>query len=337
MPSSQKRLDFQELIDEQQRLIRLTAAQYWQIAESDVTEHMRKIEVIKATGGKVMGFFAENLSKPEVFFKVYISGSFAREQRGLLAAAAIDQVQGIGIPQLVALYPQFQAILTEKRIWDETDSELKRLFVLTLPYDWEKIGSWLRHFHDSEISSKKNNHFLRRKFEKTASLLSSLDGVFSTSQKDQIDTVIARAQDFLEHQPLEWVLSHGDFGLSNIKLFGSQMEVVDFEDCQMAPRCFDLVNMFARMDYLQSFPHSQKDFTRFTSQFSRGYGLPLRSDPVTDFFYLLVKLDMIDSYLRRSQELPWFAPHRWMYSYFYSTNLKRLSNWLAGDRQGCLG
>ncbi len=337
MTSSLKSLNFQELIDEQQRLIRLTAAEYWQLADSEIDANMHKIVVIKATGGKVMGFFEENLSKPAVFFKIYISGSFAREQRGLLTAEAIDQVQGVGIPRVIALYPKLQAILTEKRTWDNTDSELKRLFVLSLPYDWEKIGSWLRLFHDSEVSSQKNNHFLRRKFEKLASLLASLDGEFSVSQKAQITAVLNKAQSFLNQEPLEWVLSHGDFGLSNIKLSGSRMEVVDFEDCQLAPRCFDLVNLFARMDYLQNFPHRQDDFKLFTSQVSRGYGLPIRPDPVTDFFCLLVKLDMIASYLGRSQELPWFSPHRWIYSYFYSTNLKQLSKWLEGNRQGYLG
>lgn len=306
------------------------AAQHWQRDKQAVAEALNEIEVVKQTKGKVMGFLPPFSDHPSVFFKIYFyDRGYQFEVDGLNAAMSMTQVDGVNIPAVISILPEKRAILTAKRTWQDTSSELKRLFINHSNYDWRKIGSWLRHFHDSRVSSEKNAYFLRKKFEKADYLRHTISPLFTTEQLQKMDSIIQAARDYFESSPVEWVISHGDFGMDNIKLNAAGMDIIDFEDCQMAPREFDLLNFLTRIDYTARFPHIQKTFDRISHVFLSGYGSYETSRPVQDFFYLLIKLDMIESYNRRRFYVHTSSLHRMIYGYYQNQNRNQLNSWLC--------
>ncbi len=319
-------------ISEQLHIVHQTALNYWEADPIQASDHLQKIQVIKRTGGKIMGFFPEFDQHPAVFYKIYFSGAFPYEVDGLQAALALPQIDGIGVANVVSILPEFQAILTAKRSWVDTTSPLKRFFVRSLKMDWSIIGQWLKMFHDSRIGDDKNNHFLHRKFEKAEHLVSTLQGLFSAGQIEKMHAVIERERDAFETEAVDWVISHGDFGLDNIKRSGDTLEVIDFEDCRMAPRCFDLINMITRLEYTGYFPHRPKFYAHIVGQFLDGYGdVPGSPQAVYDFFYLLIKLDVIESYKRRSSGSDNSLLNRLIYQNFMRRGIKTLTAWLNGD------
>jgi len=319
-------------ISEQLHIVHQTALAYWEADPEQASDNLQKIQVIKRTRGKIMGFFPAYKQHPAVFFKVYFSGAFPYEVDGLQAALALPQIDGIEVANVVKIMPEFQAILTAKRSWEDTTTPLKRFFVRSLKMDWDKIGQWLRMFHDSRIEQNKNNHFLRRKFEKAERLVSTLHGLFSADQVDKMQAVIERGRNAFETEAVDWVISHGDFGLDNIKRSKDTLEVIDFEDCRMAPRCFDLINMITRLEYTGYFPHRLKFYAHIADQLLNGYGgIPGSPEAVCNFFYLLIKLDVIESYRRRSSTSDDPLMNRLVYQTFLRRGTKTMIAWLNGD------
>lgn len=127
----------------------------------------------------------------------------------------------------------------------------------------------------------------------------------------------------------EWVLSHGDFLIGNIKLSGKTMDVIDFEDCQMAPREFDIINFITRLEYLEYFPHRKSAYQSVKNAFLNGYGIQLdMSSPLNKFLYLYVKLDMLETYHRRRKLNQTPLYQKLIYAYFERNGLIRLRKWL---------
>ena len=296
---------FQEISGDQKyqqhlAVVHETAARDWGLETSQIGDALKSIEIIKYTGGKMAGFFPAFADFPPVFFKVYFyKRGFQFEVEGLTAANAMPPVPGMRVPAVVTIIPEKKAILTEMHIWEDTTSPLKRFFVQSLNIDWRRIGFWLRNFHDSKVSFTRNDYFLRKKFEKDRLPHGVFKPLFKVEQYRKMDIIIETAREHFSTQPCEWVISHGDFGLDNIKRSGDSLDIVDFEDCQMAPREFDRINFLSRLEYSGYFPHRQENYRKICRAFQEGYGMELPPSPVYDFFYLLVKLDMLETYFRR--------------------------------------
>lgn len=288
---------------EQMQVVHQVAADYWQQPVDEMFDQLRSIEVLKFTGGKVAGILPAFQDYPSTFFKVYFyDRGYRFETAGLKAAAAMPPVEGVRVPSVIAIMPELKAILLEKRTWEDTSSPWKRLWVNKLGIDWFKVGVWLRAFHDTQTTFEKNDYFLRKKYEKFESHLNDLKQLFTPVQVEKMNQIYDSAREYFEKNECEWVISHGDFGLDNIKKSGSMLEIFDFEDCQSGPREFDILNCLARLEYMGRFPHRAATYAEISKQFLDGYDLKLQNSDIYHFLFLLIKLDMLETYFRRSKD-----------------------------------
>ena len=309
------------------------AAAFWGQPKGDLAGALAGIRVVNAYhGGKIMGTLPPFAGKPEAFFKVYFyDRGFNFESQGLRAANAMPPVSGVDVPKLIAVMPEYRAILTEHKNWEDNRSPLRRFFVRSLGIDWGRVGRWLRAFHDMQGPQPPNDTFVRYKMAKIESHMEALQPLFTPAQMDRMRQIIDRAQTHFTTGSVDWVLSHGDFGLSNIQTSGDQrdIDIIDFEDCQVAPRSFDILNCLTRLDYLHIFPHPPGAYRAVERAFMAGYGLPLAHTPAEDFFELLIRLDMLESYERRRKDA---SKHnklmKLVFIYFQKSIIRNLARWL---------
>ena len=320
------------MYQEQLSTLHDVAAQYWQKDPGQLTDAFNAIEVIKHNPGKVVGFLPSVDNFPPVFFKVYFNNAFQYELNGLQTTMTMPKVPGISTSPILQIIPEHKAILTEKMDWDDTTTPIKRFFVGSLGIDWQTVGRWLRAFHDTQVTHTRNEKFIRRKFEKFDSHLHDLQSLFTPKQITRMKAIGLDARDYYESTDMEWVISHGDFGLDNIKKSKNDLFVIDFEDCQLAPREFDILNCLVRMDYMNWFPHRRGSYEEICKQFERGYGREMKPSPVYDFLYLLVKLDMLETYYRRKTNLVKNQFSKLVYKIFNLRNIYHLRSWLIIDR-----
>jgi len=318
-------------IQEQIQVVHQVASEYWGHQPEEIREYLGHIEVIKRNGGKIMGILPAFKNHSEAFFKVYFyDRGFNFESRGLRTANAIPQVEGVTVPKLIAIYPEYRTILTKKENLEGNRSGLQRFFVNSLGIDWVKVGRWLRAFHDTQVGYEKNDYFLRKKFEKIESHLSDLQSLFTNHEINKMRGIIEEARDYFDYEHIEWVISHGDFGLANIQKNGDLLKIIDFEDCQMAPREFDILNSLSRMEYSKFFPHIPGTHQKVRNQFLAGYDLPIDfAGPVHHFFYLLIKLDTLETYTRRRQSPEYNIYKKPIFYLFEKQGLKSLKHWLS--------
>lgn len=313
-------------LSQQIKTVHQAALDYWQSNPSQAADALQSIQVLKRTGGKVAGFLPAFQDFPSTFFKVYFyERGYRFETAGLQAASLMPQVEGVSVPRVVAILPEHQAILSERRTWLDTTSPWKRFMVASLKIDWARVSAWLRAFHDSQVLSQRNDYFLRKKFEKIEAHLAALQHLFTPTQLEKMRHVIDSARAHFETSPYQWVLSHGDFGLDNIKKSADgSLQIIDFEDCQPAPREFDILNCLARLEYAGSFPHRAATYRAIQEQFLQGYGMALEHSPIVDFFTLLIKLDMLETYERRGKNNQTTFVGKMLYFYFKQEVLNRI-------------
>lgn len=306
------------------------AAVFWQKEIDQIENEIKDIKVIKRSEGRVSGFLPEFMSYPSVFFKIYFKDyGYKFERQGLTTAISLPEIEGIRAPHIIQIIPQHKAFILEKRTWQDTDSELKRFFLKFLKYNWRKIGAWLRNFHESQKSTDVNDNFLEWKLNKTHHHIQTLQSLFSIDEIKKMESLIQSARDYLASGLSEWVLSHGDFLIGNIKLSENGMDVIDFEDCQMAPREFDIVNFLTRLEYADYFPNKKGTYQKIQQQFLEGYGLDVKTDsPLYSFLYLYVKLDTLETYFRRKNFPQTPIYQKLVFSYFEWKGMLRLRNWL---------
>ena len=318
---------------EQIEVIHQVAATFWQQDGNQLFEKFKEIDVIKRSEGRVSGFFPKYLNFPSVFFKVYFKDyGYQFELQGLSATGQLPSLEGIRTPAVIQIYPQYKAFILERRSWQDSDSQLKRFFPSVIGYDWEKIGLWLRNFHDYQKNTSINENFIDWKFKKTKQHLHTLKALFSIDQINKTNLLIESARNFLKNDVCEWVLSHGDFLIGNIKLSGKTMDVIDFEDCQMAPREFDIINFITRLEYLEYFPHRKSAYQSVKIAFLNGYGKQLdMTNPLNKFLYLFVKLDMLETYHRRRKLNQTPLYQKLIYAYFERNGLSKLQDWIENN------
>lgn len=309
---------------------------FWGQDAAEAADALGGIRVVNAYhGGKIMGTVPAFAGKPAAFFKVYFyERGFKFESAGLRAANAMPPVHGVSVPRVVAVMPEFLAILTEHKNWEDNRSALRRYFVRSLGIDWERVGHWLRAFHDSQGPQPPNDAFVRYKMNKIELHLQALGHHFTPDQVDRMRQIIEGAQASFARGAGDWVLSHGDFGLSNIQTSGDGIDIIDFEDCQVAPRSFDLLNCLVRLDYLRTFPHLPGAYCSVERELLAGYGMPLAHTPVEDFLTLLIKLDILESYERRKKEKPQFNPiQRMVFCYFQWQGISKIDMLLHNNHK----
>ena len=311
------------------QIVAQVAAQFWQEPVEKVLDLIDTINVLKFTGGKVAGILPSHSAAPPVFFKVYTNNAFRFEQAGLEAAARMPLVEGVSTPTVLSIMPEYKAVIMEKRTWEDTDSPWKRLWVNRLGINWYNVGVWLRAFHDTQITNERNNYFLRRKYEKFESHLADLKHLFSIEQLQKMDQIYQSAREYYENETTEWVLSHGDFGLANIKKSGNELEVIDFEDCQPAPRAFDFLNCFTRMEYSNALPHGRTQNQQSKNGFLNGYGTKLQYSAGDEFLEVLIRLDLLRGYYYREANRALSRQQRVIFYFFRKESLRRIKEFLS--------
>jgi hypothetical protein len=318
------------MFDNRMSVVHAVAARFWNIKENQSIDDFNSIQVVKDTGSKLVGLFPAYQKCPQVFFKVYFyDRGFNFEVAGLDAASHMSQVNGARTPHVLHIDHENRAILFEKRVWQDTETGWKRFFVQTLNLDWHRLGTWLRQFHDTSISQKKNEYFLRKRFEKIEGLITRVELLFSNEQRIQFRQIIDNAQVFFAEQTCEWIRAHGDFGLANFKLDRNNIEIIDFEDSQITPREYDILNCLVRLEYTRFFPHPPKTYQRICHQFLEGYGIQPVNTPAYRFLYLLIKLEVIDTYYRRRTESKENIFNNLLFYFFERHSLNQLETWLS--------
>ncbi|MDD4042927.1 MAG: phosphotransferase [Anaerolineaceae bacterium] len=315
---------------DQMNVVAQVAAEFWHVPVEQVFDQIETIKVVKFTGGKVAGFLPSHGKSPSVFFKIYFyDRGFRFENAGLQAAKGMPQVEGVRTPTVIAIMPEYKAFLMERRTWEDTSSPWKRLWINRLGIDWFRVGAWLRAFHDTQTTYEKNDYFLRKKFEKFESHLNDLKHLFTADQVDKMNQIYDSAREYFNENSCEWVISHGDFGLDNIKKSGSMLEIIDFEDCQLAPREFDVLNCIIRMDYANWFLATRHSFDLITNQFLLGYRQNMEKTELSNFLSLLIKLDMLETYDRRKKNKSSNVLIRFTYKLFADNCLKALTRYTS--------
>lgn len=315
---------------EQMQIVAQVAAQFWQVPLEQVIDLIYTIEVVKFTGGKVAGFLPAYGALPSVFFKAYFyDRSYSFEKAGLEVAARMPSVEDVSTPIVLANLPQYKAVIIEKRTWEDTDSPWKRLWVNRLGINWYNVGAWLCAFHDTQITNERNDYFLRRKYEKFESHVADLKHLFNSEQLQKIDQVYQFAREYYENKTTEWVLSHGDFGLANIKKSGNKLEIIDFEDCQPTPRAFDFLNCFIRMEYTDALPRGRTQYQQSKKDFLNGYRTELQFSAGDVFLELLIRLDLLRSYYYREANRALSRQQRVIFYFFRKESLRRIKEFLS--------
>ena len=317
---------------EQVDIINKVVSSFWQTSEDQVTHHSDEIEVIKCTGLKIMGYLPAFFERPSAFFKIYFKDrNFYFELDGIQASQQMNEIVGITSLKPVWVSRELRAIITERKKWNDTESALTRFRLHTLEMDWEKIAEWLRAFHDTKVTHEANEYFINKKFQKIENHIKSLSDLFNSDQQTQMRLISDEAKLIMkDNTTLDWVVSHGDFGLDNLKISKSITYVIDFEDSQPAPREFDVTNFLTRFEYSSYFPNCKSTFSTIYKKFMQGYNFQFSHRKVSDFFYLLVKLDMLESYHRRRFNNQAPISQRMIYWYFEQQGLRRIKRWLEG-------
>lgn len=310
---------------DQMQVIVKASAEFWQVPIEYAANQLDAIKIIKFTGGKVSGVLPSCSDFPSVFFKAYFNNAFLFEKAGLEAAAKMPMVEGVRTPTVLSIMPDQKAIIMEKRSWEDTSSPWKRLWVNRLGIDWFKVGKWLRAFHDTQVTTERNDYFLRKKFEKFEFYLNELQSLFSETQLGKMRAIAQNAKEYFQNNTCEWVISHGDFGLDNIKKSGSELEIIDFEDCQPAPRAFDLLNCIIRMNHFFLRPRVRFHNQRINNCLLAGYGYTFQLSPGEKFLELLIRLDLLETYKRRANDKSIDLHKKAVYSFFKNQKLNEIS------------
>lgn len=315
--------------EEQLIVIANVARYHWSVDKPAADTSLSKIKIINRTGGKVSGILPSWQETPSVFFKVYFyDRGYRFEKAGLEAAAQMPQVEGVRTPNVIAVLPEYKAFLMERHTWEDTTSPWKRLWVNRLGIDWYKVGKWLRAFHDTQVTTERNDYFLRKKFEKFESHVSDLKHLFNHDHLQKIDYIFDTSRDFYETKSCEWVISHGDFGLANIKKSSDNLEIIDFEDCQSAPRSFDFLNCSTRMDYSDLLPGGRAQSQKIRNSILEGYGFLPSPSAGDKFLELLIRLDLLSGYYFREEDRTLPQQKRLVYKLFRIDSLNRIRSFL---------
>jgi hypothetical protein len=307
------------------------AAAYWQEDRRQLSEALKLIVVVKNTDRKVIGLLPAYKRFPAAFVKIYPPDGVAKfnaEYKGLLVANQLEQCDGIRSSMPIGVDMDRRAIFVHRRDYLDTDTAWKRFFVQSLPIDWRAVGSWLRRFHDSSITRDCNHDFLARVERQIGARLDRLRSEISAEQGERIMRIVDQAKASIMTQRYEWVSSHGDFGLANIRCFENTIEIIDFERFTSAPREFDILYCLVRLEKSNCFPQRREVFERIRSQFCAGYGMTPSISPMYRLLVVYSMLELVYGYYRHRKSRSWRRADQWIAFYLKWHSVRRLNHWL---------
>jgi len=185
----------------------------------------------------------------------------------------------------------------------------------------------LKKFHDSQVNSVPNEQFLREKFDRIYQHLGKYGALFSADETRSLKQVISSAQSFIGNNTQEWVLSHGDFGLGNIKTSGSMTHIIDFENVTMTPRDYEATKFLSGIQSTVYFLYRHNRYESFSQDFLKGYETTIEPNPLNKFFYILTKIDMIAKYSEHITT-PGLHINKILYTSLRNRLIASLSDWL---------
>jgi len=231
---------------------------------------------------------------------VYFRGDgFVNEIKGINAANSFAPIGNITTPKVLKVFPEYNAIITEFVRMRDSRSAFRGSFISKSKINWKDVGTWLRNFHDSEISSSQNKTFIEHKIQKSSEQLEKFSPLFSDDQIKNYKIKTRTAKADLRDHSLEWVFSHGDFHTGNIQISGKSTYIIDFENTTMTPRGYEVIYFLSCLEATIHFLFRKRKFRCLESEFLKGYGMEFSPNPSTDYFYLIGKLDMIAYYHKR--------------------------------------
>ena len=312
----------------QLKYVHEVAANYWHQDINKIGELIASIKVLNRTGSKIVCMLPKNGQFPQCVCKVYFSGEgYQNEHTGYESAQSFEALENITIPTIIKQFPEKKAIITENVSLQDSRLDLLRLSPKNQRINWRDVGQWLRRFHDSQISNTPNDLFLEKKFERIQLHLEKWGHLFSHDKLKIISQIVLSARSYIDHHLLEWVISHGDFGLGNIKTSKDMTYIIDFENVTMTPRGYEVLTFLTGMQSTIYFINRQKRYQLFSNNFLQGYDLRVDPNPLNEFFYLFTKMEMIANYNKRTS-VGGLRLDKAAYSYLGKRLNKSLCHWL---------
>ena len=273
------------------------AANFWDQDITHLDKALSSIKVLNRTGSKIVCLLPEYESYPQCICKVYFSGQgFQNELKGYQAAQSFKPIENISVPAIIKFLPEKNAIITEKRSLRDSRLDLLKCLNVNQTISWQNVGRWLKNFHDSQVSSSPNDQFLEKKFDRLYQHLKKYGDLFTADEVSRIKKVVSSAQSFIGGHAQEWVISHGDFGLGNIKTSRATTYVIDFENVTMTPRGYEMVKFLSGLQSTIYFLFRENRYESLAQAVLNGYGTMIEPNTLNIFFYLLTKIDMIAKY-----------------------------------------
>lgn len=305
------------------------AAKYWRQDLHKIDYDLSSIKILNRTGSKIVVLLPKFEKQPPAICKIYFSGNgYQNECEGFRIANSIKPVGNITVPKVLQLFPEDQAIITEKINLSDSRLDFFRIFKKRKLINWQDVGKWLRNFHDLNIEHESNNSFIENRFRRINQQLRKLERLFKPDQINKMGTIINTAHANIKDSSIEWVTSHGDFGLGNIKISYASTYIIDFENVTKSPRGHEVINFLAGIESTIYFLYRNKLFKSFFNEFLDGYGMRFKPNPLNNFFYLLTKLDMIANYERR-KSVRRISVDKFFSNYLQQEVRKTLSHWLG--------
>jgi len=309
---------------DQLKVVHKVASNYWGQEINKINGALSSIKVLNRTGSKIVCLLPSFGEFPQCICKIYFSGDgYQNEQKGYLAASTIKQVYKVDVPRVLQLFPENNAIVTEKIDLKDSRFDLTKIFAKNQIINWENLGLWLRRFHDSNISYSPDELFFQNKITRFENHVNKLGSLFEHKHIKKLDSIKQLAQAYFATNSQEWVFSHGDFGIGNIKTSSLLTYVIDFENVRMTPRGYEVVNFLSGLQSTIYFVNRKSTYKLLCDDFLRGYGTCINPNPLNTFFAQLTKLDIISN-CKKQLATPGIHFGKPMYFYLEKSVIKSL-------------
>lgn len=311
---------------ERKQIVEKVLSEFWNEDTSGIYMQCFPLENLSKAGWKFVGLLTNNWEQPIAVIKVYFRGDgFENEVAGINAANSFPQIGNIYTPKVLRIFPEYKAIISEFVKIRNSRFAQKRIFLERQAINWNDIGLWLRHFHDSFTSSQNNIEFIKQKFHRSIEQTHKFENHFSNKHIRKIHSIITSADNDLQQQNHEWVISHGDFGVGNISTTDNLVYIFDFENSSMTPRGYEAIFFMSCMEATIYFLYRKRMFSWISNAFFDGYGMHFSTNTLNNFFYLLGKLETL-WYYHKHHNTNYFE--RTIYSNMEKQVAKSLSDWL---------
>jgi tRNA A-37 threonylcarbamoyl transferase component Bud32 len=171
--------------------------------------------------------------RPSAFAKLFDDPEhFRQERRGLECGwAASATVRGVGTPAILAVFEDERAIVLDNVDGPTLGSSLRHGWLLgaarSSPH-FERLGRWLRAFHQSAIEPCDPRVALQHHLTMTRDNLVVAGEVLSPGERARAQALLSALSSAAAAGPADLVLCHGDFSATNLIHANGHLYVVDF-------------------------------------------------------------------------------------------------------------